>query len=213
MTDYRPITLQKQQPFHAEPYGDKNSKQIAYRHSVHISMQTCRYILHVYGPDGRIADTFQQDVPLPRNIWANPNVFSKHMQTISSKLVDPYLSNRSFRCCGCGAPLPRRFPFASETHTEGVTIPTFTDIWFPACDIGECGREAQVLMKRVPELQQLRGEIPGSFGCGYPSCSNSSQRPKQEMKRCSRCKTVIYCGVECQKADWPRHKLICATKT
>jgi len=29
-------------------------------------------------------------------------------------------------------------------------------------------------------------------------------------KRCSRCKQASYCGVECQNADWKRHKKTCA---
>ena len=31
----------------------------------------------------------------------------------------------------------------------------------------------------------------------------------QEMKRCSRCKSVRYCSAECQKADWKNHKKEC----
>ena len=30
------------------------------------------------------------------------------------------------------------------------------------------------------------------------------------FKRCSRCKQACYCGAECQKADWKRHKTTCA---
>jgi hypothetical protein len=28
-------------------------------------------------------------------------------------------------------------------------------------------------------------------------------------KRCSRCKSIFYCDVRCQRKDWPRHKLGC----
>ncbi|KAJ3055511.1 hypothetical protein HK097_010286 [Rhizophlyctis rosea] len=32
---------------------------------------------------------------------------------------------------------------------------------------------------------------------------------KEELLRCSRCKTVFYCDVACQKAHWPTHKGSC----
>ena len=33
---------------------------------------------------------------------------------------------------------------------------------------------------------------------------------RQEMKRCGRCKKTIYCDAQCQRADWPSHKLVCS---
>ncbi|XP_071084689.1 uncharacterized protein [Haliotis cracherodii] len=31
------------------------------------------------------------------------------------------------------------------------------------------------------------------------------------MKKCARCKTVLYCSKTCQRMDWPQHKLECVT--
>merc|ERR1712098_767287 len=31
----------------------------------------------------------------------------------------------------------------------------------------------------------------------------------KSLKRCSRCFGVVYCGRECQRADWRRHKPLC----
>ena len=28
-------------------------------------------------------------------------------------------------------------------------------------------------------------------------------------KKCAKCHSVSYCGRECQRADWPRHKRLC----
>ena len=32
----------------------------------------------------------------------------------------------------------------------------------------------------------------------------------ETFSKCSACKAVLYCGVECQKADWKKHKPLCA---
>ena len=31
----------------------------------------------------------------------------------------------------------------------------------------------------------------------------------KKLSRCARCHIVMYCGLECQKAHWPTHKLVC----
>ena len=36
-------------------------------------------------------------------------------------------------------------------------------------------------------------------------CANSNN-----LKHCSRCQATAYCSPVCQKADWPKHKLVCA---
>ena len=35
----------------------------------------------------------------------------------------------------------------------------------------------------------------------------------QSAALCGGCKTVRYCSVACQKADWPAHRKACAPKT
>lgn len=32
------------------------------------------------------------------------------------------------------------------------------------------------------------------------------------IKKCGQCQLVRYCSVECQRKDWPNHKLICSKK-
>ena len=33
--------------------------------------------------------------------------------------------------------------------------------------------------------------------------------PEPQMKKCSRCEVVFYCGAACQRAHWPAHKAAC----
>ncbi|KAI0791857.1 hypothetical protein C8Q75DRAFT_57617 [Abortiporus biennis] len=38
---------------------------------------------------------------------------------------------------------------------------------------------------------------------------NDEATAQQPLNRCSRCKLTRYCGAECQKTDWKRHKIFC----
>ncbi|KAF7792042.1 hypothetical protein EIP86_003069 [Pleurotus ostreatoroseus] len=49
--------------------------------------------------------------------------------------------------------------------------------------------------------------------CNNPKCLTVKMKKKREedipdikMMCCSRCKVATYCSVECQRADWKRHK-------
>ncbi|KAF8213279.1 hypothetical protein K438DRAFT_1803711 [Mycena galopus ATCC 62051] len=51
-------------------------------------------------------------------------------------------------------------------------------------------------------------EQPLSRGCA--NCHRDPfEAPQMNLKRCSRCKLIRYCSIECQKADYQRHKGIC----
>lgn len=41
-----------------------------------------------------------------------------------------------------------------------------------------------------------------------PICSKCKQ-PKNDLKRCSVCSSVLYCSKECQREDWKEHKKVC----
>lgn len=32
---------------------------------------------------------------------------------------------------------------------------------------------------------------------------------KKDIKKCSRCKLILYCNQECQKNHWKEHKIVC----
>ncbi len=43
-------------------------------------------------------------------------------------------------------------------------------------------------------------------------CCASCKKVPQNLKRCGRCRAIEYCSVECQRAHWPRHKIVCVKK-
>ena len=38
---------------------------------------------------------------------------------------------------------------------------------------------------------------------------NMTVTGKRKLSKCARCHSITYCGLECQKADWPRHSWNC----
>ncbi|KAK7534904.1 uncharacterized protein J3D65DRAFT_428085 [Phyllosticta citribraziliensis] len=51
--------------------------------------------------------------------------------------------------------------------------------------------------------------MSGSLVAIFPHCC--AMCGKQKARQCKRCKGIRYCSNECQKADWPTHKLLCET--
>ncbi len=41
-------------------------------------------------------------------------------------------------------------------------------------------------------------------------CAHCGKKSANKLKRCSKCKLTFYCTVDCQRADWKRHKIGCA---
>ncbi|KAK7046683.1 hypothetical protein R3P38DRAFT_2875214 [Favolaschia claudopus] len=52
-------------------------------------------------------------------------------------------------------------------------------------------------------LDREESFIVATDACGRSECTKRGVG----FKRCSACKKIAYCGVECQKADWKKHKL------
>ena len=50
----------------------------------------------------------------------------------------------------------------------------------------------------------------GFFTSAMSSCSYCGTQ-RAALKRCSRCKQVLYCGAECQNAAWKGHEKRCVT--
>jgi len=47
--------------------------------------------------------------------------------------------------------------------------------------------------------------------CAHCAKTKSESDPGINLKYCAKCQTTQYCSRECQKADWKKHKKICAS--
>ncbi|KDR79723.1 hypothetical protein GALMADRAFT_223800 [Galerina marginata CBS 339.88] len=66
----------------------------------------------------------------------------------------------------------------------------------------------------LPDDQQAihasaMSEIPPVTGHGCKVCERHPTE-NQDYPRCAKCRIVVYCSRECQKKDWPDHKLSCS---
>ncbi len=55
----------------------------------------------------------------------------------------------------------------------------------------------------VKERREAIQKIPT---CGHVHCKNLLQKP---LMQCGNCKQVSYCGRDCQRADWAKHRTSC----
>ncbi|MFI5342900.1 MAG: zinc finger MYND domain-containing protein [Chlamydiales bacterium] len=65
------------------------------------------------------------------------------------------------------------------------------------------GDSPSTVASSVGHAQQLFGAISSGSSCGH--CKTISS----QLLLCSRCKNVHYCNVQCQRAAWKTHQIIC----
>ena len=78
-----------------------------------------------------------------------------------------------------------------------------------------CGEECQRRHWKVHKLLCKRAVVhssaiakPISTQIQHAVCSRCKAK-SNDLKKCTRCKLVAYCGKQCQKEDWSEHKMIC----
>ena len=60
-------------------------------------------------------------------------------------------------------------------------------------------KERREMESRTTRSMDSRTTVNACGSCGRPN----------GMKKCARCESIYYCGRDCQKTDWPRHKQSC----
>ncbi|KDQ17582.1 hypothetical protein BOTBODRAFT_29757 [Botryobasidium botryosum FD-172 SS1] len=55
--------------------------------------------------------------------------------------------------------------------------------------------------------------MPSGANSECAICGKTSRETRPlKLKRCSGCRTRIYCDIDCQRVDWPSHKVTCKKK-
>lgn len=85
------------------------------------------------------------------------------------------------------------FAPASSNTISSSSASASSNLSFPKFDKFIEQRQSTTLLQLTPKA------------CANSSCDRIAIN-RGDFKRCSKCKAVWYCSVECQKADWRRHK-------
>lgn len=74
-------------------------------------------------------------------------------------------------------------------------------------------RQSEISLQRFPdnsELQLLQSDIGSHMKrCAFTNCPTVTSFHEKDLLKCSVCKQTYYCSRECQKNDWPRHRMRC----
>ncbi|KAH9842151.1 CBR-SET-14 protein [Teratosphaeria destructans] len=131
---------------------------------------------------------------------------------------------------------PARSPWSWSTEDAGLATALAqklreSGVEPELCSVGVCSTEDKAILAeswsgRLGQLQGMvgngtrrhqedRAAAPAQPGVapGDPSrchhCNKTDGRPAQPLKTCRGCSTAWYCGRECQKKHWKRHRPSC----
>lgn len=140
-----------------------------------------------------------------RRLWSNTK--TSIMEESEAECVE-----HAPRTCACGAPTSTTsqipMPFLSLPEPERFVLV----VVHPLCGREKC--RTQLRQKVLPAICNLRFSdrgLPDEYGLYSFTKSMSCKvcATVDDVKRCSRCQTVAYCGKAHQRQDWARHKSGC----
>ncbi|KAG8971984.1 hypothetical protein FRB90_010341, partial [Tulasnella sp. 427] len=185
----------------------------------------------IYGFD---STRMEYDIAIPiddATMIGKPDRLTPYTQVRLAKLMNDMKSGHLIKCEFCGKEDAREnyMTFASHLHLPAKGEPGWMGKPSPGprlvayihgvCKMNSlCGTNARAqgalvgMMSMAPQGEPFNDGVYDDTV--YPkngSCAgcNADASVEKTLQRCSSCKTAQYCGAECQKVDWSRHKKTC----
>ena len=152
---------------------------------------------------------------------------AKIAEHVMGVLILPFLGKiekrdyHPYPCVTCGRPGKSRFfTYSQNIIGQGLVLKQVFSFYVVQCfdekryaedkhsdDTKEINEE--IIKQMSGRSLTVKGTKNEKYRmCGW--CSHSG--PKQLLKRCSQCKSVSYCSVDCQRWAWKEHRADCRAK-
>ncbi|RPD60273.1 hypothetical protein L226DRAFT_555144 [Lentinus tigrinus ALCF2SS1-7] len=144
----------------------------------------------------------------------------QRLHDMTRNLIRDVKHSRDWMCEFCGR-IARETQVMTLTWTH-LSPPRMAIFIHHICnhDRQECFAELEEhhyaikMLNNLPQtpLPRPRRKRPGDRHPRASSCAGCQKdaTSSMELQRCSRCKLTRYCGTECQRDDWKRHKQTCS---
>jgi len=112
-----------------------------------------------------------------------------------------YHDDYSFSLAGPLAAFPQALSQAADLPKEPREV--------CVCNKGKDKEESKETAEKKKETEESTDKQETKEGEKEKEDSEDAKKKPVSLKLCGRCKEQRYCSPECQKADWPRHKIFC----
>ncbi|KAF8169934.1 hypothetical protein BJ912DRAFT_933544 [Pholiota molesta] len=155
---------------------------------------------------------------IPENLRGNAERIEEWSSSLIESMSKDLKHSEEWACEICGEPARgAKYDIASRTHLPEPDVVVYMH---QVCDSTGNNFCCAMLDKQsewmaafgglspdFPNLHRLAGlQFPLSGSC--LNCEDNKTAQSQ-LNRCGGCELVRYCGADCQKSDWKRHKKIC----
>ena len=172
-------------------------------------MARARYAVHCIGADQASFEyTYYHFAPA---FFFARDPEDKEKRDFIQLLVDRYhptvMAERSWGCISCGRQATSFVHRPTYSLNDAAAL-AVNNLLLPVCPARACHIGAASIMDAINQDWAQKYGLD-SVGPEMLACENCHQLKETRFQRCGRCKGPPYCSVQCQKADWKRHKPNC----
>eukprot|EP00877_Chromochloris_zofingiensis_P012924 jgi/Chrzof1/7886/Cz02g40010.t1 len=147
----------------------------------------------------------QQLIPETQFIPVSNNVYNNRPATVMASRLDTGLAVG----CVVGDVYAIRTDEKSFTVREWAALDEYGLNYLMDCYPDGAVTEQTFQTAKANVMRHLQQQQQGSVQPYDDTACAACGQAADELKRCSRCKGIWYCGRDCQRMDWPRHKTEC----